>query len=224
MNLVVYTAVTGKYDELPTVNEKGVEFWGKGKGGGRYVAYVDEEQKGGKGWEKRPFLHFSLHEHWKDRRDARFYKMMPHLLFPEAEYSIWVDGGWILLEEPRKMLQYLGDNDIAMFDHHRNCIYQEMEAIKRNEWEDPEILKRHYEHYRDKLAPNEGLTATGLIIRRHTPEIARLNQAWWEQICQFSSRDQLSFVFVAKQLGVKWSLIPGRHNSSDLFTSNPAGH
>lgn len=36
---------------------------------------------------------------------------------------------------------------------------------------------------------------------------------WWEQICMFSSRDQISFPFVCHQLGVKLSFMPGVANS-----------
>jgi len=35
---------------------------------------------------------------------------------------------------------------------------------------------------------------------------------WWEQICMFSSRDQISFPFVCHQLDIKPSILPGRAN------------
>jgi len=35
---------------------------------------------------------------------------------------------------------------------------------------------------------------------------------WWEQICMFSSRDQISFPFVCHQLGITPSILPGNAN------------
>jgi len=37
---------------------------------------------------------------------------------------------------------------------------------------------------------------TGVLIRKHTDRVKRLNERWWAEICRGSLRDQISFPFV----------------------------
>jgi hypothetical protein len=49
-------------------------------------------------------------------------------------------------------------------------------------------------------------------VQRNTHLTQRMGWKWWEQICMFSSRDQISFPFVCHQLGIKPSILPGKAN------------
>jgi hypothetical protein len=51
------------------------------------------------------------------------------------------------------------------------------------------------------------LCECGLIIRRHTKAVAQFNDAWWSEYCRHSVRDQISFMFVAKQAGLNFAVI-----------------
>ena len=59
---------------------------------------------------------------------------------------------------------------------------------------------------------NNGLRSGFLIVRRHTPKIAKFNELWWNEVDRGSVRDQLSIDYALWKLGIEPVDIPG-----DLF-------
>jgi hypothetical protein len=209
---VIYTAICGEKDRLLDIRQK--------LDTTKAVAFVDDLLNPiyqNRGWELRKAVRFSDDPGYSDRRNAKIHKILPHLFFPEAEYSLWVDATHF----PADYLQVIIDNnlqtnDIACFDHPlRNCLYDEGQEILRINREtgrgDHAFLVEAQMKYYEKLnyGKNLGLVSNTVILRRHTEQITKLNLAWWEQICKFSSRDQLSFMFVANKLGIQVGIMPG---------------
>ncbi|KAJ0011469.1 hypothetical protein Pint_34247 [Pistacia integerrima] len=69
------------------------------------------------------------------RRNGKVPKILTHRLFPQAQYSIWIDGKMELIVDPLLILErYLWRNKntfaIAQHKHHRS-IYEEADANKR---------------------------------------------------------------------------------------------
>jgi len=64
-----------------------------------------------------------------------------------------------------------------------------------------------------KYPKNNGLYELPVRIQKNNGRTQQLALMWWEQICMFSSRDQISFPFVCSQLGIKPNIIPGRANT-----------
>lgn len=133
------------------------------------------------------------YQEFKDeRRNSRIQKIMPHL-FIDTEYSIYLDGNIEPLVAPEKLIELLGDKEIAVFKHpEREDVFQEMEAIVQLGKDTRKNIKKQFDYYK-KSDYKTGLYACGVIIRKHTPEIAQLNERWWAQYCRFGVRDQLSF-------------------------------
>ena len=77
--VVIYTAVSGNYDELkpPAFRPPNCDF----------VVFTDQPLHA-EGWEVRPFNYRSP----DPVRAARFVKLHPHIYFPEYEHSIWIDA------------------------------------------------------------------------------------------------------------------------------------
>ena len=59
---------------------------------------------------------------------------------------------------------------------------------------------------------NQGLAMTGIIIRKHTERIKRLNEKWWAEVCRGSKRDQLSFNYIFDQ-EITYLDWPGSYNN-----------
>ena len=131
------------------------------------------------------------------RREAKIYKVLFHK-YIEDEYSIWVDGNFFLKMQEEFYYDLLGDYDIAVMQHpSRNCVYEEAEECKRLLKDDPVIIDEQIAKYRKEGYPeNNGLAECNFIIRRNTPEMRRLHEAWWAEICRHSSRDQISFPYI----------------------------
>ena len=68
--------------------------------------------------------------------------------------------------------------------------------------------------YKDVCYPeHNGLYELPVRVQRNTKLTQQLGWMWWEQICMFSSRDQISFPFVCHQLGIKPTILPGIANT-----------
>lgn len=155
---------------------------------------------------------FSLDPSFSNRRNAKIYKILPNLFLPDYEYYIWLDPTHELIVDPVALIeQYLNDFDIAVFRHNeRHCIYDEAKVIKKLKIEYSDIIKRQVRYYKSLSYPrHNGLYELPCRIQRNNAETHRMGLCWWEQICQFSSRDQVSFPFVINQLGIPVNILPG---------------
>ncbi len=141
--------------------------------------------------------------------EAKRYKVLPHLFFPRDHISIWMDGNVSLKADVAAVVnELLGTRaDIAVFKHpYRENVYQEFDTLR----DDPRFaipylqsqLKQQLDAYRGEGMPaNTPLYECNVLIRRHTPEVNRLMDAWWAQICRWQWRDQVSFPYVLWKYG-----------------------
>lgn len=132
-------------------------------------------------------------------RNAKIYKILPHLFLPEHDWSIWIDSTITLLKPPESLVR-LVKGEVGVFHHwERNCLYDE--AVACQTLDDPNIINLQMERYRSKGFPaHAGLAMCGIIIRKNTDKVNRLNEQWWAEICRGSRRDQLSFPYVFKDV------------------------
>ena|SRR3990167_1394629 len=154
-------------------------------------------------WEYRP-----AYLAGKACRSSRVPKILPHLMLPEdAEYSIWHDGNFQLRHDPHLVIrELLKDRQWAAHRHPcRSCLYDEAEVVLRDcPLVDKTAVNQQIARYReDGFPPRAGLWANGFIVRRHTPEVARLNELWWEEFAAGSERDQLSFPVARAKSGLE---------------------
>jgi hypothetical protein len=137
--------------------------------------------------------------------NAKIYKVLPHK-FLDCDVSFWMDGNITNLKPAEDIVQeWLGDNDIVLFRHykHKNIDW-ELKMIKYKFSRRSPVAaeaEKQIEHYQ-KIGfwpDNKEVFMGGVIIRKHTPEVAKFNEAWWAEICRWGQRDQLSLPFVLKQ-------------------------
>lgn len=126
----------------------------------------------------------------------KFWKTHPALVFPDMEYSIWLDGS-MEVTTPNIIRQYmtaLGQDDWACVPHpSRKCIYDEAIVSASLTWRyDADSINRQASHYRNWHPRNWGLVATGTNIRRHIPAVIELGEQWWVENLNWSHQDQLS--------------------------------
>ena len=130
-------------------------------------------------------------------RASRIPKILPHLMLPEdAEYSIWHDANFQLRLAPREIIgQLLRFDDWCAHRHPaRDCVYKEAEVLLKEKIGTPELVRSQIARYQAEGYPrSNGLWANGMIVRRHNPEVAALNEYWWKLYEEGCERDQLSF-------------------------------
>ena len=208
--IVVYTAISARYDslkEVPTSAREGVD----------RVAFLEEPQPS-ETWRVLP-----LHAGFQDpARNAKIHKILPHVYFPNAQYSLWIDGSVTIRFSfsVRRLIElYLAECDLAVFQHReRTCIYQEAGVCLQRRLDDPDVIWRQVCRYtQEGYPPNAGLAECPVVLRRHSAAVQAFNEAWWDEIVHGSKRDQLSFPYVARKVGLRAYTFPGSIRDTPLF-------
>lgn len=199
---VIYTAITGNYDVLKVPPKISC-------GTADLVAFLENEPTS-ESWQYK-----KVNSEFKDpNRNAKIHKIMPHLFFPDKEYSLWVDGS-VKIEFPysiEKLIEiYLSDVDLAIFRHSdRNCVYQEANVCIQRKLDNADVIRNQINRYTQEGYPsNNGLAEATVILRRHTKAIEEFDIAWWNEIVNGSKRDQISFNYVAHKMKLKFRYFPG---------------
>lgn len=162
-----------------------------------YIAFVDK-QHNVKVWEQRSVFKFSGIDNFSNRRNAKPYKIISALMFPQYEYIIWEDGNHQLKKDPQTIIdEYGSDVDLFLFKHpDRKCTYQEMSACAQWQLDHRENLENQFKFYKHIGMPNDfGLFEMSTFIVKTSDVVKELQLMWWEQLCRFSSRDQISFPY-----------------------------
>lgn len=195
LNIAVITSVTGGRDILR--EDQNTET-------GNFVAYCDRNY-GSRVWEERPACTLFKSE----RRNSRCPKILSHL-YVDADYSVWIDGSVALRASAVTIVEdWVKDCDLAVFKHRvRGCTYEEAAVCAERQLDTPRLIESQVRRYREKGFPaNAGLPECTVIVRRHSRKCEEFNHAWWAEYCRYSVRDQISFVYAAKNVGLTYRLI-----------------
>ena len=196
--IIVYSVNTGGYDELrsPDVYDPNI----------RYILFTDNKYFKSDVWEVNhiDFVDSKL----DNRRKARYIKINPHLILPNHDISIWVDHCY----KPRfnnaeEFLKEIGffNNNIMSYKHDvRQCIYSESEEVKQQRLDYDDIVNSQMSRYRIEGFPrNYGLFDSGFTIRKNNEKVNEFNDIWWNEVNNFSARDQLSQVYSSWKTDIK---------------------
>lgn len=197
---VVYTCITGGYDDLPLHIYLNPDY--------DYVCYTDSPE----------LLHYKNYGAWKIRNLAynnenstivnRWHKLHPHILFKdEYSESIYVDSniiviGSLLFNE----IEEHSSADILIPKHNlRDCIYNECDAVLERKKCSPDAVEKIKNYLLEQNFPkNYGLNENNIIYRKHLePKIVKIMDEWWYFIENFCYRDQLSLAYILWKNGIK---------------------
>lgn len=194
VDTVMYSCISGGYDKVVSDFVPNPNY--------AYVLFTDSprllRQKTYLWWQIRP-LAFSK----KDSvRNSRWHKLHPHILFPEYKYSVWIDSNMQIssLDFYKLINKHIkADHKIAASLHpERDCIYDEAEECVLLSTDNPVLIRKQIAILRqDGFPEHVGLYETGLMMRKHNDDkIIKLCEQWWDFVCNYSRRDQLSFNYL----------------------------
>ena len=216
--IVIYTAIFGRYDGIiPQPHFPGID----------YICFTDVPRK------TQPWKIIEVERECEDPTlDARRHKILAHKYLRDYDISIYIDGNFLMLSDPRDLIGEKLKNDtvFAFFDHkysddRRNCIYEEYEALLKLGEErgyfkdDPNSMKSFIDLLKSEGYPSDnGLISSGVLIRKHNdPELMELMESWWWCVKNYSKRDQLSFNYALwKTEFNKYKILEG-----DIRKGNP---
>ncbi|CAI9116642.1 OLC1v1017839C1 [Oldenlandia corymbosa var. corymbosa] len=145
---------------------------------------------------------------FRDQRlNGKIPKMLPHRLFPNSRYSIWVDSKSQFRRDPLGVLEALlwrTGSVLAISEHGaRSSVYDEAKAVVKKNKATPEEVEVQLTQYRKDGLPEDkrfngkkALAEASIIVREHTPSTNLFMCIWFNEVVRFTSRDQLSFPYV----------------------------
>lgn len=213
--IAIITAISGNRDSLsaPVVVHENAD----------YFAFVDEPTTETIWpWKQLKIFPFTNDERFSNRRKAKPYKIMPELFIPGYDFYFWADATHDVVINPQEIIDtYLKDAHMALFKHkHRNCAYSEANEIIQLNYEHLHNVTAQIKEYQKVNFPLDfGLFELPVIVRRNCFEVTTFNLMWWEQICKYSSRDQISFPFCVWNTNMKISILPGYANGINPATN-----
>lgn len=155
------------------------------------------------------------------RRNGKIPKLLLHRLFPNIQYSIWIDGKLQLVVDPFQILErflWRQNATFAISRHYKRFdVFEEADANKAAGKYDNSSIDEQIDFY-----VSEGLTPYSLaklpitsdvpegcvLIREHVPITNLFTCLWFNEVDRFTSRDQLSFSMVRDKImsKVNWSI------------------
>ncbi len=211
--LVVYTVITGQYDAVlePRVIDANCD----------YICFTDSPPPAYSGvWQFRPVQN---EEGLDPVRLSRRHKLLPHLLFPEYAFSIYVDGNLQIKASLREYLaRYAGERPMLCQRHpERDCIYAEADIVLAYHLDEPAVVNAQLRRYRLEGFPSHaGLICANVLFRRHhDPDVVRVMESWWAEIRSGSRRDQLSFAYAVWKNRFEYDKTPLYSHDNPFWTA-----
>ena len=201
--IVIYTVLFGNYDALkePLYITPNCD----------YYILTNQDIPANSAWKKYPIENFEQQtKGFSNLEKARFFKLHPHLLFPEYKYSMFIDANLQMVTDMRPVFAQLEDNFIAIHNQPgRDCVYQEAtEIIVIGKADKSEVMKQMKAYKREKFPEHYGLFRTCVVVREHNNEQCKqLMNLWWDEINQYTKRDQLSFTYALWKMGLDKSAV-----------------
>jgi len=145
--------------------------------------------------------------------------------YTDASSSIWIDASFRVISETFAIEAISYANPIAQFKHPwRDCIVDEARASAGIPKYYNQPIGRQSQQYVETGHPlHWGLWATGVIARRHNPDIEMLGAEWETQVCYWSFQDQISQPYILRHLGLRPIEFPGTHFSNNWLVYEGSG-
>lgn len=193
--LVIYTAVTGRYDDLSKIiSEQGVD----------YICFTDYSFSG---VIPSPWKQIMLPDSKLNNKNlARYCKLNPHLLLPQYEHSLWIDGNIVIKNQIKDyVLDVLSKCDVASYDHWwRDKTEQEFYECARQGFDPVWKLKKQLSTYQNDGYVSNGFFENNVLLRNHNkPRLVAMQNEWWGEYLKGGKRDQYSFTYAAFKNHVK---------------------
>jgi hypothetical protein len=190
MKLVVYTAlftddIEYVYGTLPEYENDSADF----------ICFTNTPHLKSNTWDIKLV---DIEDDTSPRKQARKYKMLPHKYLPEYDAWIWMDNSCLFRYDPADLFEfYMKYSDICLHEHcDRTNIEQEAQVIIQRNLDDPAIVNKQIQRYKQEKYQDQGLYETGILMRRNNHDVINFNEMWWQEIDNNSIRDQISFPYV----------------------------
>jgi len=217
MKKVIYTAIFNNYDYLRVPKYINEDF--------DYVLFLDEKTKIEQKIKDSSFWNIKLIKGISNQREgeikAKDIKVNPQKYLSEYDQSIYIDGSFIQIGDANEFLNASKKSYIMCTHPRRQCAYEEATICSRQRLGNMKRLEMQFNKYKLEGFPrNLGLYMGGIIGRKHNKKAIKINNAWWNQISNYSMRDQLSMPYVLWKTKEKIGTAPYDYGIDKIFKLN----
>lgn len=215
---VVYTAIIGPYDALPSVRCGRVLGWD-------FICFTDTDipPEQANGWRvvKLPKVEGGVVEKSKV---ARYYKLNYFSHLSRYRVCLWIDCRVDILQHPNKYLTLLNSQDIIFAKNLSKNFNTEVARVIEAKVETPKMVEAIKERYSEiGFDPNKYHSiASGVMIFKNNPTVKDFFTDWWSEVEQYSHRDQLSVAYAMhKNKAMKYGMLDYSKVYSEYFKLRP---
>ena len=214
--ICAYTCITGDYDNVNEIEnkEKGID----------YYLFTNNHNITSDTWN----VIYIENEGFDNQRLSRKIKMLGHPdINDKYDVFVWMDASVVWKDSILSFVEkYLKKNNFVAFKHsYRNCIYDEANECVRMRKDTKESITKHVRFLRKEGYPeNYGLCEMTVFIRRKDELVSKTMKLWFDMVCNYSKRDQLSFMYSVWKTGLKIYVIQGNVWDNRWFTHNNHNH
>ena len=200
-DIVVYTCLIGEHEGLnkqPQIKNSKI----------RHVCLTDDKNLKSSDWEIL-FVNriFPADAH----RSQRYFKIKPHLFFPDYEYSLYIDNTVVLKKNAEIFIEMvINDCSINLQKPFLSLPYHSFRDDLLSEFNECSNLKldkqiKIYNQLIDYSKVNINLLKrkpywAGILFRNHNnSQLINFSEIWFANLCKYSKRDQLSIMYSANQ-------------------------
>lgn len=189
---VIYTSITGNYDNLPQYGATDQNF--------DYICFSNDYPDGSiQGIWTIKNIPYQSHN---NILLSRFAKLLPHRVLREYDSSLWIDSNLIIKDS--KFYSYIrsrikeGGLWYGIKHHKRDCIYDEANACMNIGYSGFFETRKQVRKLKKSGYPKHyGLFENNIILRRHNNKIIEsIDEEWWEMLQSYTKRDQLSLFYL----------------------------
>ncbi|QPV63206.1 DUF616 domain-containing protein [Halosimplex litoreum] len=212
-DIVVYKAIFDDYDILtdPEVTSNNI----------KYVCFTDDEKLESVVWDIRVLKDATTSPNIHNRR----LKMKPHELFPEFEYSVYLDGNIHIVGNIETLIKRtMTDGPLAAPSHpSRESVAEEARKCIDAGLAPKNRVNEQLKRYRQLGFPDEeGLTENSVLIREHNDsDVVSVMEDWWQELGTETERDQLSLQYTLWKNDVECTRLPVDARWSSHFRRYP---
>ncbi len=203
MKKAIYTVMTRNYDSIPVPQfiDKDIE----------YLAFTDSAESIPKPWSKIE-IDTSGMTQFEKLMVQRKLKIEGHEELKSFEKVMYHDANFFQLKSTESLFEKFAPDInllVAMSHPWRNCVFEEIETCIKSSKAPKDKLKAQFMEYeRLKIPKNFGLIAAGFMIRDFNSENWKnFGPIWYNNLLQFSHRDQISFSKTIWELGIDWNSV-----------------
>ena len=197
---VIYTVLVGSYDNItqPKVIDERFD----------YVLFSNDIKEPAIGvWTIRPIPMVIQND---NKRLSRYPKTHPESLLSEYKASLYIDANiqimdqWVYdryVELYNQKVEYAG---IKLLETGCDCIYEH--SFEMCQWlleHDYNAIKQCHQLYVLGFPRHFGLNENNIIFRIHTDSMKKTDEDWWKWICNYSHRDQFSYMYCLWKNNIK---------------------